>query len=252
MTRNLLDRLDAAIDGLCPCGADPRPDSAYCGPDCEPTHRSVDTTADHDGTQMRWRPDMVTAHNDTDLYDLGTMTWYTGTHNARLYQRGIPDRGQPITWHLRLDDGNRYVGLDMHLGTHVDVLADDHEQRMTEAWSRLERELNNRRHLERPPFPGPTASSLEQLQAHLDPQRAEQLASFSPTILRIGQALHQFNTALTPVVEWMRYFVDVVHEPQDEPQDESAAHPLDRVRAQRRNQPHGPQRQQRPPRNLSR
>lgn len=52
----LLDRIDRAVDGLCPCGADPRPNSAYCSPDCEPTHRGEHTTSDIDGTAMRWRP----------------------------------------------------------------------------------------------------------------------------------------------------------------------------------------------------
>ncbi|GGN39578.1 hypothetical protein FHR83_006688 [Actinoplanes campanulatus] len=148
MARDILDRLDAAIDGLCPCGAEPREGSAYCGYDCEPTHRAVHTISDTDGTQMRWRPDLVTAFDDSDLHDLGTMTWYTGAANASLYQRGIPHRGQTTTWHLRLDDGHRYVGLDLAFDDTVDVLADDHVRRMTDAWTRLERELGNQRHTE--------------------------------------------------------------------------------------------------------
>jgi hypothetical protein len=46
----------------------------------------------------------------------------------------------------------------------------------------------------------------------------------------------------------MRYFVDTVYEPRPEPAD----HPLARIRAQRRNQQHGPQQRQRPPRQLRR
>ncbi len=43
---NTVDRIDAVLDGKCPCGADPRPGSAYCGYDCEPTHLTADTGAD--------------------------------------------------------------------------------------------------------------------------------------------------------------------------------------------------------------
>ncbi|GAA0528624.1 hypothetical protein GCM10010172_06520 [Paractinoplanes ferrugineus] len=34
----ILDLTDRPTDGLCPCGADPRPGSPYCSWDCEPTH----------------------------------------------------------------------------------------------------------------------------------------------------------------------------------------------------------------------
>ncbi|GAB7044881.1 hypothetical protein JCM9534A_00060 [Catenuloplanes indicus JCM 9534] len=40
------------IDGLCPCGAEPRADDPYCSDDCRPTHRGPDTT----WSAMRWRP----------------------------------------------------------------------------------------------------------------------------------------------------------------------------------------------------
>ena len=56
----LLDRLDAAIDGLCPCGALPAPGSAYCGDDCRPTHIGPHTSSE---TAMRWRPDLASAFN---------------------------------------------------------------------------------------------------------------------------------------------------------------------------------------------
>lgn len=45
--------IDRAVAGLCPCGADPEPGSAYCGDDCRPTHR----TGDAIGCAMRWAPD---------------------------------------------------------------------------------------------------------------------------------------------------------------------------------------------------
>lgn len=64
---DVLRDIDRAIDGLCPCGAGPRPGSAYCSDDCVPTHRSADTTSDIDGTAMRWRPDLVTETEDIGL-----------------------------------------------------------------------------------------------------------------------------------------------------------------------------------------
>lgn len=331
---SILDRIDE-LTALCPCGAPPRPDSPYCSYDCEPTHRAIHTTSDIDGTPMRWRPDLVTAHDDSDLHDAGTMTWYTGRHNARLYQRGIPDRGQPITWHLRLDDGHRYVGLDL-VCDDTDVLTDIHEQRMADAWQRLERELGDHRRTEPAngnlgawdlwqgqrraarraleestrlricdwlrannldpdtiPFRSPirihgahvtvrvsvredgqlqvrngelvtlphTVPLLEPWPAGLpqpgwhewqfpDPVllHGDEPFDLNAAIRRIGQAMHQFTAAMASAAERMRYFVDVAYEPQPEP----ANHPLARVTAQRRNQQHGPQQRQRPPRQLRR
>jgi hypothetical protein len=139
MTDALL-AIDRALDGLCPCGADPAPGSAYCGDDCTPTHRSIHTTSDTDGTQMRWRPDLVTAVDDTLLTDLGSNTFYEGRHHARLFERN------PSTWHLRLDDGHRFVGADLH--DVPDILDAAFAQRVVDKWAALERELGNSRHLE--------------------------------------------------------------------------------------------------------
>jgi hypothetical protein len=55
---DILERIDAALEGLCPCGARPRPGSAYCGDDCTPTWRGRDTISHLDGTAMRWSPNM--------------------------------------------------------------------------------------------------------------------------------------------------------------------------------------------------
>lgn len=139
----LLDRIDAAINGVCPCGAELRPGSAYCSYDCEPNYRSRDTTSDGDGTTMRWRPDLITAVDDSDLINLGTNTFYNGPHHAQLFERDTH------TWHLRLDDGHRFVGAD--LNDVPDMVDADFEQRVADKWAALERELGNSRHLE----PGP-------------------------------------------------------------------------------------------------
>jgi hypothetical protein len=146
----ILDRISNTLDNLCPCGAEPRPGSAYCSYDCEPNYRSAHTTSDTDGTQMRWRPDLVTAVDDSDLHELGSNTWYAGRYHARLYQRGMPAASEQAVWHLRLDDGHRYVGLDLdRIG---DIDSAEHEQRMAEAWARLERELGDTRRVEADPW----------------------------------------------------------------------------------------------------
>ncbi len=48
----LLDRIDAAIGNLCPCGAPPRDGRIYCSADCEPTHIGPSTIS----CAMRWQP----------------------------------------------------------------------------------------------------------------------------------------------------------------------------------------------------
>lgn len=141
---DLLSRLDATIDGLCNCGAEPREGSAYCSDDCVPTHRGIHTVSDRDGTEMRWRPDLVSEVDDTDLMDLGSNTFYAGRYNAHLFQRGSEINGL-VTWHLRLDDGFRFVGANL---TDVGLIDDDLKQRIAEKWAALERELGNTRHVE--------------------------------------------------------------------------------------------------------
>src|ERR1051325_1396228 len=152
---DILRRLDAAIDGLCPCGAPPRDGSAYCSYDCEPTHLSRDSDRSEAGeygaqsTAMRWRPDLVTAHDDSGLVEIpqrpSDRTGYTGRHNARVFRRADRDD----MWHLRLDDGHRYVGCDVEL-TYIrpGVFDMDCTTQILDAWQRLERELGNSRHIE--------------------------------------------------------------------------------------------------------
>ena len=133
---DLLSRLDSAIDGLCPCGAEPAEGSAYCGDDCQPTHIAADTGH---GNAMRWRPDLVTAApDDPDLEFVDSAGGYAGPFNATVYQRSITD-----VWHLRLDDGHRWVGCDLDAqGATGEALL----QMMASVWRRLERELADPRH----------------------------------------------------------------------------------------------------------
>jgi hypothetical protein len=145
----ILEQIDRATSGICPCGAPPADGSAYCSDDCRPTHISSDTDtreAGHLATPMRWRPDFVTEADDSDLIPVDApRTGYTGRFNATVFRR----RTNPNLLHLRLDDGHRLVGLD------VAEVADEHghisfeaAERVLDTWRRLERELVNPRHTE--------------------------------------------------------------------------------------------------------
>lgn len=123
------------------------PGSAYCGYDCEPTHISRDTDTRAAGqlaTPMRWRPDLVTAADDRHLtlVSSGRQTGYTGRYNAGIYE----DTNQPDVWHLRLDDGHRYVGRDLpNMGAPDGIISTGQVARIRDTWQRLERELTNPR-----------------------------------------------------------------------------------------------------------
>ncbi|MEU0078588.1 hypothetical protein ABZY58_11880 [Micromonospora tulbaghiae] len=86
----------------------------------------------------------MTAADDTDLIPLGSETHgYTGRFNAQVYARV----STPTTWHLRLDDGHRFVGLDLtDVGGRQDPITDELGARVREAWQRLERELTDPAH----------------------------------------------------------------------------------------------------------
>ncbi|MEV5211349.1 hypothetical protein AB0K35_28135 [Micromonospora sp. NPDC053740] len=145
----ILDRIDRAISGLCPCGATPRDGSPYCSADCEPTHIAEHTDQRMSGdlaTAMRWRPDLVTAADDSDLLPIGSQTCgYTGRFNAQVYER----TSAPETWHLRLDDGHRFVGLDLDgVGGRDEPISPELAARIVDTWQRLERELSDSRHAE--------------------------------------------------------------------------------------------------------
>lgn len=136
----MLDQIDRALAGECPCGAPPRDGSAYCSDDCVPNYHAEHTSSDTDGTQMRWRPDMVADVDDSGLHSIGSQTWYTGRFHAQIFERRAPGSVETLGFHLRLDDGYRFVGLD------VDERTMDGD--LTSSWERLERELGNSRHLE--------------------------------------------------------------------------------------------------------
>lgn len=132
---DLLDRIDHAVDGLCPCGVEPRDGSAYCSYDCEPNIRGQHTDTREYGdlaTPMRWRPDLVSEAPNEDLTPVGTRRRPVGGLFRSAFRRGDG------TVHLRLDDGHRYVGCD------VSEEFQDPDG-YSAAWGRLERELTNPR-----------------------------------------------------------------------------------------------------------
>lgn len=124
---DVLNRIDNTLADLCPCGDQPRPGSAYCSYDCEPTWRGQHTTTSD--TAMRWRPDLVTEDDNTVREPVDEFR--RGPHQARVFTN--PTGGV----HCRLDDGNRYVGLDV----------DEHQAHLSlePVWERLERELGDPR-----------------------------------------------------------------------------------------------------------
>lgn len=129
---SLLDRIDRASAGLCPCGAEPSGGSAYCSDDCRPTIHGRDTQP-ASVTEMRWRPDLVTAAPDDGLTSLG------GRVRSGQFWREQFER-EDGSLHLRVDDGHRFVGAD--------ILADANHERCNEVWARLERELTDARRVE--------------------------------------------------------------------------------------------------------
>jgi hypothetical protein len=143
----ILDQLDRAIGGLCPCGASPREGSAYCGDDCVPNWRGEHTTSEVDGTAMRWRPELLLADFDDDaLVEIAHFP--LGRNHATIYERTGTDR-----LHLRLDDGYRFVGTDV--APDQDGPADvepGFRAELDPIWKRLERELGDADHLEDDPW----------------------------------------------------------------------------------------------------
>jgi hypothetical protein len=153
----LLDRIDRLVDGLCACGGEPRDGSAYCGDDCVPNHVSVDTDLREAGdyaTPMRWRPDLVTAVDDSDRSLISEFP--RGRFNAQVFEYVDTD-----SLHLRLDDGHRFVGCDIDGLNSAAGYRDD-------AWQRLERELGNTRHVEEDPWADVMRDAYERASQRMD------------------------------------------------------------------------------------
>ncbi|GIM97245.1 hypothetical protein [Paractinoplanes toevensis] len=127
MAADIVQRIDHRT-ALCPCGAEPRPGSRFCSADCEPTHIGAHTDPAGPGTPlatpMRWRPDLITAVDDSHRTLL--RTFRRGPYQATIFE--YPE--VPGRLHLRLDNGYRFVGTDT-----------DPVYNLKPVWQRLEREL---------------------------------------------------------------------------------------------------------------
>ncbi|MFI1194065.1 hypothetical protein ACH4T9_12520 [Micromonospora sp. NPDC020750] len=210
----ILDRIDNALDGCCPCGAQPRTGSPYCSPDCEPTHLAADTdtrTTGHYATPMRWRPDLVTAADDPDLIPVNaTRTGYTGRHNTSVFERA----SDPTVWHLRLDNGHRYVGCDLHgMGTPDGIISIEQTARIHDTWQRLERELGNTRHLEPGRIPADFTSAIDALDRWVSEQIAVSVPSapliWRPVTVAQDAAMQRILAATSLSVDPQRIFRDL-------------------------------------------
>lgn len=218
---DIVEQIDRATASLCPCGAEPSEDFApYCSYDCKPTHRARHTISDRDGTQMRWRPDLVSEVDDTGLRDLGSNTFYEGRFRAQLFQRGSEVDGV-VTWHLRLDDGYRFVGADLRDVRDVD---DALLERVAAKWTALERELENERHA--------VPAEVEQESLAYAVALAEQAARMRA---------HRAQLASRAVDVWPDMHIHWVNPPRDR---------METLRRVREGRNSGPQRAPRPPRNI--
>jgi hypothetical protein len=263
-----LAAIDRALANLCPCGGDPRGPSEelphgspYCSYDCEPTHVSIHTDQRETGeyaTPMRWRPDLVTAVDNGDLTLLSSETFYTGRFHAQLFQRGELVRGA-IVWHLRLDDGYRFVGVDMDTtGTPAEL-----SDRIDARWAALERELGNSRHVDVDPWADVMRDVGERIDQRID------------AVFTVTAPTAWSDTASDPLEDWrafMRtwperaaghYRPELLHIPSafvpghiwttDRQHVETAepGHPMLAAIERRRNRNTGPEQRQRAPRQIN-
>lgn len=149
---SLAERIDRAIDGLCPCGNSPDQEYApYCSYDCVPNTAADDTDTGGPGwrpegfsqpTPMRWRPDLVTATTeDPDLEPRLSRALRGNRYWTEVFRRRSTG-----ALHLRLDDGYRFVGVDLE--------ADEDDAKLERIWVRLERQLTSESALDPEPDEG--------------------------------------------------------------------------------------------------
>lgn len=161
-----LAAVDAAVEGRCAGCATPLdldgPSAYWCSPACQDAWnrqqigRPSPGSAPVRGSEevavgpMRWRPDLVSAFDDTHLELLEEMRPSGGGQLTRRWYRHADGRR-----FLRVDDGHRWVGAYADLGDGPQV----------ELWRRLERELSDRRRLD--------AGTAEEADLPPDGQRME-------------------------------------------------------------------------------
>jgi hypothetical protein len=197
---------------------------------------------------MRWRPDLVTAAPDDDLTLIeGETLGYAGRLNAAVYRR--PET--PV-FHLRLDDGCRYVGAD--LSEEANDLSDGVAAAHT--WQRLEAELTNRSLIEpaapwvhtMPPWAGTAHYTVRELTPE-EMERARE--AFAELGRRMQQRMNEvagvcraFGEAVAPAIASLRE-LHLSIAPHPEPTD-----PMERALWLRRNRHTGPAERQRTPQRI--
>lgn len=84
---DVLARIDSTINGLCPCGANPAPESPWCSDDCRPTPASLD------GEYHPFKP-LVNGREAAILEQAGLRE---GTDFLRYANAELDDRSEPPT-----------------------------------------------------------------------------------------------------------------------------------------------------------
>lgn len=148
---DILDEIDAATDEQCACGCGcplpPDGASAYFAtPECQRRWNERNTTNPHavrgsfgvEPDPARWRPDLTLT--DVDDHPPRLATEVAAVYQGSMFATAYHHDDRP-GWHLRLHDGNRFVGLGL------DPTGDEEEdqRRIAATWERLERELSDSR-----------------------------------------------------------------------------------------------------------
>lgn len=140
---------EEAVPRECPCGATARENDRYCSQDCEPTHRGADTISSYDGTEHRWRPELVTPVADIHLRSIRARTTYESrdwiSYYSEIFERPGGAEAGLRCLHLRLDDDHRYVGSDLIVAADADLDAEPQAGQIRRKWAALMKELTDQR-----------------------------------------------------------------------------------------------------------
>lgn len=148
---DVLQQIDAMVEGRCAgpgCSMPLTADSLsawWCSPECQTAYHRQGTIRPEEvrgssgvaPDEARWRPDLVDVLDDSDLELLDRHHRDDTGLNYCVYTR----RSNPALAHLRVDDGHRFVGMDVEW-------AQPWASGPSEAFRRLERELTDHRRLD--------------------------------------------------------------------------------------------------------
>ncbi|WP_431881800.1 hypothetical protein [Micromonospora chalcea] len=180
MSEDILSRIQSVLDGTCAhCGEQLRPDGpsdVYCDDRCQrqaalnQARRVAEVQQRPDAARypgdigsMNWRPELVSQALPEDLEPVAEPCEDLAYRPSRLADPfALPLTGTVFrragrpAYHLRLDDGHRFVGKDL---TDATLAATDGDLAAAAArtWAALERELTDARHAE--PAPARSATN---------------------------------------------------------------------------------------------